>query len=641
MPVWFPPGAGPGWLAAWHGFGWLADLISVGAAARDPARALVQSWLADNAAWHPVAWRSDVAATRIFAWIVHFDEIAGREVDRALRRAMLASIAAQVRHLARDRRLGAGRRGPAARAERADRRACRARRLGKADHRGRCARSNASCRSQILPDGGHRTRNPSVQLAGVARPDRYPRGLARRAGSRSRRRCQQAIERMAPMLRFFRHGDRRLALFNGSVEEDGVIVDLALTRSETRGHAPTQAPHAGFQRLQAGQSLVLVDTGKPPPRGFDEAAHAGTLSFELSQGRERIIVNCGGYRGVEAGLAAGGARQRGAFGAGRRRHQLDRDPAPTARSAAARHSVRCERAEEGGHQWIAASHDGYRARFGVTYARELYLAADGDDLRGEDKADRARRASPSRCAFTCIPSVEASLAADGSGALLRLPGGAVWRLRAAGAEMSLGESIYLGAGELREDAAGRAERHHRADGATVRWALRREPAPLRRPLLEPIRRRQPASDARTAAAEQAPRRSAAENGAAAPELDGKRQPAEDADGATGRSHRGRRPSLGVGPRDAPGLLPRAVVFVVLALAGAVPQAFGQRRAGGVALGVRVERRLVAPQFEQRELVRVERALENLELLAARLLSCIPRSAPSSPAPVRRPCRARR
>ena len=101
MPVWFPARASQDWLAAWHGFAWLADLMGIGAAARDPARALVQSWLTDNAAWHPIAWRTDVAATRIFAWIVHFEEIASREADRALRRAMLASIAAQLRHLAR------------------------------------------------------------------------------------------------------------------------------------------------------------------------------------------------------------------------------------------------------------------------------------------------------------------------------------------------------------------------------------------------------------------------------------------------------------------------------------------------------------------------------------------------------------
>src|SRR5262249_43435034 len=110
---------------------------------------------------------------------------------------------------------------------------------------------------------------------------------------------QDAIDRMAPMLRFFRHGDRRLALFNNSVEEDGVLVDLVLSKSETKGRAPMQAPHSGFQRLQAGHCLVIVDSGNPPPPGYDGEANAGPLSFEMSQGRERIIVNCGGYRGAK------------------------------------------------------------------------------------------------------------------------------------------------------------------------------------------------------------------------------------------------------------------------------------------------------------------------------------------------------
>src|SRR5206468_5112912 len=137
--------------------------------------------------------------------------------------------------------------------------------------------------TQILPDGGHRSRNPSVQLA-VLRDLIDIRAVLRAAQAEIPVPLQQAIERMAPMLRFFRHGDRRLGLFNNSIEEDGVVVDLALTRSETRGHPPPAAPESGFQRLQAGQSLVIVDTGKPPPHGFDGDAHAGTLSFELSQG---------------------------------------------------------------------------------------------------------------------------------------------------------------------------------------------------------------------------------------------------------------------------------------------------------------------------------------------------------------------
>ena len=471
IPVWFPPGVGPGWLAQWHGFGWLADLIGVGAAARDPARALVHSWIAESSAWHPIAWRSDVMATRIFAWIVHFEEIAGREADRPLRRAMLASIARQVRHLSRT---AAWELAGAPRL-----RALKGLIGGLAALGGSEQRMKRALRTlerellvQILPDGGHRARSPSVQLA-VLRDLIDIRAVLRLAQVEIPGPVSQALERMAPMLRFFRHGDRRLALFNHSVEEDGVVVDLALTRSETRGHPPVQAPHSGFQRLQAGPSLVLVDTGKPPARGFDAEAHAGTLSFEFSQGRERIIVNCGGYRGARPAwrrvarssaahsvlvvgdtnaveITAGGA--------------LGRGPA----------SVRCERAEAGGHQWIAATHDGYRPRFGVTYARELYLAADGDDLRGEDKLT-GRSGAPFALRFHLHPAVEASLIEPGGGVLLRLPSGARWRLRASGAQLSLAESIYLGTGELRKTQQIVLSGTTGPSGATVRWAIRREP----------------------------------------------------------------------------------------------------------------------------------------------------------------------
>jgi uncharacterized heparinase superfamily protein len=470
-PVWFPSGAGAGWIAAWHGFGWLGDLIGAGAEAREAARALIQSWLTESAAWHPVGWRSDVVGTRVFAWIVHLDEIASREADRPLRRAMLASLAGQLRHLARTATWELS--GPARlRALKGLLGGLAA--LGGSEPRiARLLRAvERELPAQLLPDGGHRSRSPSLQLE-VLRDLIDARVVLRAAHIEPPAALQDAIGRMAPMLRFFRHGDRRLALFNNSVEEDGVLVDLVLTRSETKVRAPAEAPHSGFQRLHAGQSLVIVDTGAPPSHGFDRVAHAGLLSFELSHGRDRIIVNCGGYRGgkpawqraarasaghsvlVVADTNAVEVQADGALG-----------PAPSA--------VRSERAEEGGHQWIAASHEGYRAQFGLTYSRELYLAADGDDLRGEDRlTGGAGIAFAVR--FHLHPAVQASLAAAGDAALLRLPGGAVWRLRAVGAEMSLGESVYLGSGEAKKTQQVVLSGATGPDGALVRWALRREP----------------------------------------------------------------------------------------------------------------------------------------------------------------------
>src|SRR5262249_4595073 len=137
-------------------------------------------------------------------------------------------------------------------------------------------------------------------------------------------------------------------------------------------------------------------------------------------------------------------------------------------------SVGRERAEHEGQQWVSATHDGYRERFGLIYARQLFLSADGEDLRGED-----RLTGPPGAAFAVRfhlhPSVQASLARDGSGAVLRLPSGGVWRLRAAGAELSLGESIYLGSGEVRKTQQVVLGGTVQPGGTAVRWAIRREP----------------------------------------------------------------------------------------------------------------------------------------------------------------------
>ena len=182
----------------------------------------------------------------------------------------------------------------------------------------------------------------------------------------------QAIERMAPMLRFFRHGDRRLGLFNNAVEEDADLVDLVLTRSESpAAMRRPQAPASGFQRLAAGEDARGCRyTGKKPPPGFDGTAHAGMLSFELSHGRDRIVVNCGGYRGPKLAW-----RRLSRTSAAHSVLVVDDTNAVEilADGALGRGpgAVTCERAGEDGHQWIAAAHNGYQRRYGLTYARAI------------------------------------------------------------------------------------------------------------------------------------------------------------------------------------------------------------------------------------------------------------------------------
>ena len=470
LPRWSPPSAGPEWLAAWHAFGWLSDLAAAGGTARGVARELIQSWIAENASWNIIAWRSDILATRAFAWIAHFDELVKRDQEDELRRAMLASLVAQLRHLARTaswevtgaRRLRALKGLVAGLAV-----------LGNAEPRlAKVLKTlERELAAQVLPDGGHLSRSPSLQLQ-VLQDLIETRAVLRSAQFEVPAALKDAIERMAPMLRFFRHGDRRLALFNDSLEEDGVLIDLALTRSETKGRAPSHAPDTGFDRLQAFKSLVVVDTGSPPPPGFDDHAHAGTLSFELSHERERIIVNCGTYRGPKPNwwrVTRASAAHSVMVVADTNSVEIRADGTlgrcPT--------SVARERAEHEGQQWVSGTHDGYRERFGLIYARQLFLSADGEDLRGEDRLTGLPGAAFA-VRFHLHPSVQASLVRDASAALLRLPSGMVWQLRSAGAEINLGESVYLGSGEARKTQQVVLSGTVPAGGATVRWAIRRE-----------------------------------------------------------------------------------------------------------------------------------------------------------------------
>ena len=460
----------PAFLAELHGFSWLGDLASCSdAEAWARARSWTADWLERCDAWDAVAWRADVTGDRVFAWIEHLPLLTGCETDSPLHVRLVDSIARQVRHLSRV----ATREAPGIKRLKALRGlvagACalgNERRLERA-----LARIEREVAVQILPDGGHAERSPAAQLAALtALID--ARGALQAREIEVPQPLQSAIDRAAPMLRFFRHGDGGLALFNGSNEGTVERVDLALARAEAKGRAPLSAPHAGFQRLQAGRSLVIIDTGTPAASGFDENAHAGTLSFEMSHGRERLIVNCGSYDGPNErwrSVARATAAHSTLVVADTNSAEIDAVGGLGRRPT----SVPCERVEDAGAQWIVASHDGYLSLCGLTHTRELFLAGDGEDLRGEDRLD-GRPGQSFAIRFHLHPQVQVSLTQEGGTVLLRLPSGIGWRLRAHGAVMSLAESIYLGGGAPRKSQQVVLDGHVATTGALVRWALRRE-----------------------------------------------------------------------------------------------------------------------------------------------------------------------
>ena len=247
---------------------------------------------------------------------------------------------------------------------------------------------------QVLPDGGHITRNPQAVLELLL--DLLPLRqsfAARNAAPPSE--LLNAIDRMMPMLRFFRHCDGALGAFNGMGYTQPHLIATLLTYDDTRGRPMQNAPHSGYQRVDAGGAVLLVDSGKLPPVGVSQEAHAGALSFEFSADNARIIVNCGApalaariwrqpARITAAhSTASVGNRSSAVFAAagGIVGHSRPADPVRAACPRVERRESAAERST------LALGHDGYRRAFGLVHERRL-------SSRPHDRS--ARRSRPLR-----------------------------------------------------------------------------------------------------------------------------------------------------------------------------------------------------------------------------------------------------
>ena len=462
-----PSAANPLLRAALHGFTWLRDLRALGTdAARMRARALVSDWIGE-AEPDRIADRPDVVGARIAAWLGHYDFFAA-SADDGFRQRLMARLVADARVLA-----------AALPAEELDARALTAVKgliaaaVALPEHSAFLTRAlrvlPQELNRQILPDGCHCERSPAQQLS-VLMDLVEIRALLQAAQAAPPEPLARAIERMGPALRLMRHGDGGLALFNGSREETAARVEAVLSQAGRAGRMPSQLAEGGFHRLQTGRTVLIMDCGPPAAAKIDRCAHAGTLSFELSIGRERLIVNCGAAPGAgpewrEACRATAAhstlvvaetsSADLKAEGLGPRRPE----------------QVEVSRQEAGGAHWLHASHDGWRIPFGAIHSRRIYISESGEDIRGEDAVESAEP-QPFVVRFHLHPGVEASLQQDGEAVLLRLPSGGGWRLRADGARVSLEESVYLGGAEPRH-----AEQvvltGHQDGPQQVRWAITR------------------------------------------------------------------------------------------------------------------------------------------------------------------------
>ncbi|MGE0044666.1 MAG: heparinase II/III family protein [Hyphomonadaceae bacterium] len=474
-----------------HSFSWLGDLASVGQESHPRILHLVERWVSGFGQWHENAWAPELTAERLYAWLCHgrpaFDSAAP-----AQRAAMLQSFAWQANHLFaawKDLRI------PFHRFKAGAALALSGLALGDAGER--IAEQGVelleeACDSQFHPDGGHLSRAPEALAEALYDLLTVDDALAR-GGYETPSLIRDAMPRAATMLRLFRLGDGALTCFHGGAESNAETLARAI--NEAGGETPTFkfATQSGYQLLSGGDALLMLDVGAAPPPAHGERAHASALAFEMSCGKDRLIVNVGAARELAPDWRAAARATNG-------HSTLVVDDALSAEFARPRKgaaypldfTVHSKRMEEDDGVHIEARHEGYRDEFGFVHRRFIFMDKAGCNLRGADELGRPfadgksaqTAAIPFAVRFHLHPGVKAEWSAPRE-PKLTTPSGAVWRLRTDATRVAFENSVYLSGSSAYADKparettqivlAGAADPNGAGDAPPnrLRWALTR------------------------------------------------------------------------------------------------------------------------------------------------------------------------
>jgi uncharacterized heparinase superfamily protein len=444
------------WARELYGFGWLSHLRAAGSElSREQAKALVHDFVRHGRSARGLAWHPDIVARRVISWLSNSVLVLDTGEPQAYE-AFLRSLTSQLRYLSasyRDTPDGVP----------------RLLTLMALIYAGLCIAEQQAvveryvrpfCKElerQILPDGGHISRNPEalvellldllpLRQCFVARDRLPPKELT------------DAIDRIMPMLRFFRGGDGTLARFHGCGPTPTDALATVLAYDDIEGAPVRTAANSGYVRLECGTTLFICDIGVVPPGSLGNTAHASFLSFEMSSNGCPMIVNCGApsadhdeWRLFARSTAAHSTLtfeedSLAEFSGGTNGAQplIDAQLTGPANGQASFN-------DQGDNLRIKGSHDGYMALYGVSHARQILVSPKGNLISSEDKLSApAGLKSPDgliagafAIRFHLHPSARAQIAPEGRTAEIVLRNGETWRITSNAPEIAIEESYFI------------------------------------------------------------------------------------------------------------------------------------------------------------------------------------------------------
>ena len=438
-----------------QGFSWLRDLAAAASRERGArlGEAIVGRWLLAHGTKVDDAWAPQLWGERILFWTAYAPYILSSS-DGGYRSALLNTLARGARHLdatADKAASGLGRvtgwcgvvaaallvQGGVPRLARGE--AGLGRALGSAQ----------------FDDGGLVSRSPSEQMQLV---DRL--GLLRACYQAAKQTIPDGIEAAAQAALAALHGvtmgDGALSSWQGGNPGESARLTALIEGCGLRARPLRQARGWGYQRMSALGTVVVMDGAPPPAQKVAGRGSASTLAFELSDGGQRLVVNCGGPAGLPTALPdelVDGLRTTAAHSTLVLADTNSTNILADGSLGKGVEDVTIDRKEDNDSSRLEASHDGYVRAFGLVHKRSLMLGNDGKELRGADQlAPRGRKkireSAPYAARFHLAPGVEATITADGMGAILRSKGAPPWNFRCRGGNLATEESLWIdGRGE--------------------------------------------------------------------------------------------------------------------------------------------------------------------------------------------------
>ena len=435
-----------------HRFAWLSSLLGQGDDGAREAVRLFLMWQRSFRNWTPFTWGEEVLPRRLINLSVWARRMAAQaSPDEAV--IFAQSLAEQGRHL---RRLTQNPAHEATRAAALTVLGCvLSGRVGDGFRKAGLRQLPGALKRTVLADGTHASRSAEQALDLLYDLLLVEDGLSQR-GMAVPEIVEAHVERLTRFVRSLSHPDGSLVSFQGAESLSEEQVAPALVRADARPQAPLPSAleHGRYHRMLGRSLSVFVDAGEPRGGDLGFAACDHPMAFEVSGGRDRLIVSPGWSPmqsdHPEFRLAAAG-------------NTLTFNDAailypPSSRWGellnfaleGPRYKVRSRRVEaEDSGTLLEMEHDGWKAKFSFKHERRLYVDAQRDELRGEERLTPLETkaklpvAAPFVARFRLHPEVQASLARDKKSVLLRGPGGRGWWLRHDASEVVLETGVVF------------------------------------------------------------------------------------------------------------------------------------------------------------------------------------------------------